>query len=102
MNTFDSYATQYDVLDSENKIYSVNSIAYYPDFYEYRNYYKQHIILPDETYRPDKIAFRLWGNQYLSWVLDVINNFSHGIQEYTIGRSITYIDTTILNSIGIV
>jgi len=103
MRVFDSYSETHEVfIKNYNQTMQLSGIAYIPNFYLYNNYFKKHIIENYEEYRPDKIAYNLWGNQLLSWVLNEINHFTHGIQEYTKGREINYLDTEILRDIGII
>jgi len=59
-------------------------------------------ILSSENYRPDKIADRLWGIPDLSWVLDVLNDFQEGIQEYKRGVTIKYVSFDRLKKAGII
>jgi hypothetical protein len=77
-------------------------LAYTPDFYAYKNYFKKHIILSEEHYRPDKIMYNLVGAQYLDWVLDAINHFTHGIEEYYMNREINYLERDALHMIGVI
>ena len=39
-------------------------------------------------FRPDKIAAYLYGDDTISWVLDLTNNFTDGIKEYYLYRQI--------------
>lgn len=55
----------------------------------------------DETYRPDKIADRLFGDPSLSWVIDEANNWYNGLSEYRIGRQFYYPDESTLRLMGI-
>lgn len=50
--------------------------------------YRTYKIPPEEEYRADKIAFKFYGDESLSWVLDKANNFVHGFKEYKEGRII--------------
>jgi len=99
MQNFDSFASSYLIL-TDTESYYCRGLAYPTDLYPYKNMYKNYIIKPEEQYRPDKIAYNLWGNQYSSWILDLINNFTHGIQEYYMGRQIQYLESTVLNKLG--
>jgi len=97
------YASTYSVYDETLQSYiDVFSLSYPPDFYPYKNYYKKYIIKPEEQYRPDKIAFNLLGDAKLAWVLDCINFFTHGIQEYYSRREIDYVDREVLRVMGII
>lgn len=101
MKKFDSYKYVYNVLDSNDKVQQISGISYYPDFSRYKNYYKMHTILPEEEYRPDKIAFNLWGDQKASWVLSAINKFYSGIREYEAGITIFYVEKSVLSALGV-
>lgn len=102
MQNFDSYSKTYSVyIPYYNKTMTISGISYIPDFYQYKENYKTHIIENNEQYRPDRIAYNLWNNQRLTWVLNQINYFTHGIEEYVAGRSINYLDAEILQDIGI-
>lgn len=59
-------------------------------------------ILGEENYRPDKIADRLWGIPDLNWVLDILNDFQNGIQEYTRNTTIQYVSLEQLRKIGFI
>ncbi len=100
MRTFFQYSKIYDNVVYDDKAVKTVGISYYPDFYQYKNYYKTLVIVPKFQFRPDKIAYSLWNNQYLTWVLDAINNFHH-VSEYYIGRSIYYLEDDFLTNLGI-
>lgn len=57
-------------------------------------------ILEKENYRPDKVAYRLFGDPNLSWILDEINSF-YSFSDYYLGREIYYLTQQGLLSIGI-
>lgn len=57
-------------------------------------------INSDEQFRPDKVAYRLYNDAQLSWVVDEANNWYH-IKEYTIGRKFLYPTETTLIQMGI-
>lgn len=102
MQFLEAYSKQYDVLiPFYNQTMRISGLAYPPDFYKYSSYYQKHIVENHEEFRPDKIAYNIWGNQLLSWVLNQINYFTHGIQEYTAGREINYLDAEMLRDLGI-
>ncbi|MBW2969090.1 hypothetical protein KY314_03155 [Candidatus Woesearchaeota archaeon] len=86
-------------VDENNLVFS--GISYPPNLLEYENDFKDYIIPAENEFRPDKIAWELWESQDLSWVLDLINDFTNGIAEYTRGKTIKYIDTDILVILGI-
>lgn len=54
----------------------------------------------DETYRPDKVSFRLYGNPLLSWILDDANSF-YSCADYTINKEILYPSFEALDLMGI-
>lgn len=101
MKTFSQYSNIFDNVEYNGVSVQACGISYYPDFYIYKNYYLKFIIEPKYQFRPDKIAYVLWNNQFFSWVLDAINNFTH-LSEYYIGREIYYLDSGFLTSIGII
>lgn len=55
-----------------------------------------------EQYRPDKIADRLWMAPDLNWVLDILNDCTNGIKEYTSDKTIYYVTIDQLQSIGLI
>ena len=70
------------------------------DFSAYEEYYIKYIVDHQETYRPDLIAFNLWGNIDLAWVLNEINN-APTLKYYTYEKEIYYLAEEILVSLGI-
>lgn len=99
MKVLDDYSTIYNVvLDDVMRV--APGLSYYDDFYAFKNYYKIHVVLPEEQFRPDKIAYNLWDNQYISWVLDTINNITD-LSEYYVGREINYLEEDFLRTLGI-
>lgn len=103
MANFFNYASQFDVFDDASQTWDrVFGPSYTPDFYAYKNYFKKHIILSEEQYRPDKIMYNLVGDQSLDWVLDCINHFTNGIEEYYAGREINYLERDALRKIGVI
>ena len=85
-------------IDENNKMYK--GLAYPYNFYD-MNEYEEYIILPTEEYRPDKIANKLWDAPDLTWILDILNDFTNGISEYRSGITIRYISQTTLTNLGI-
>jgi hypothetical protein len=59
-------------------------------------------IQPNEQFRPDKICDKLYNDPSITWVLDDINNFKHGIKEYLPGKKIKYLSKAILTRNGII
>lgn len=59
------------------------------------------IVLPNEQYRPDKIAKRLWQVPDVSWILDVLNSFTNGVSEYSQGTKILYVPLARLRAVGL-
>lgn len=96
-NFFDLAGILYD----DNNI-PFKDISNIPSFEIYKDRYQTHTITPQEEYRPDIISWNIWDNEKLSWVLDAINGFTHGYSEYTSGTQIYYLDSNILQSIGII
>jgi len=86
--------------DIDNKFFS--GMSYTPNLLAYSNFFQEHIITPEQEYRPDKIAYYLWGLQDLSWVLDIVNDFTNGISEYTRDTTIKYLQTKKLVELGII
>jgi hypothetical protein len=62
---------------------------------------KTYVIPMDQRYRPDKIADQIWSRPDLMWVLDYLNNFYHGFEEYDVNVEIKYLDKTFLQNSGI-
>jgi len=58
------------------------------------------VIPSDCHFRPDKIALKIYNDESLDYLLDLINNFSH-IKEYYNKRRIKIILPSELNSKGI-
>ncbi|EIA0033893.1 hypothetical protein K6Z85_004474 [Salmonella enterica] len=48
------------------------------------NYY----VLPDEEYRPDLLAFRVWGTEDLRWVVTLASGNEDESQPMVIGRKL--------------
>ena len=84
----------------ENMTFS--GLAYPYNFFIYEDDFKETTVAPNEEFRADKIAYRLWDSQDLSWILDIINDFENGISDYTIGTIVKYLDTETLINIGII
>jgi len=101
MKKLDDYSFIFNVLNNNDQSQQISGISYYPDFSIYKNYYKMHIITPEEEYRPDKIAYNLWNNQRVSWILSAINQFYLGIREYKAGRTIFYLELDVLRQLGV-
>lgn len=77
-------------LKGKNDQRRYSGISYFPDKLKFSNY-KYHTITPEQKYRPDKIALELYGDQNAYWLLDIINDFTHGIIEYKPNKKIKYI-----------
>ena len=78
-----------------------SGVAETPDFSIYEENFLIHTIDATEQYRPDKIAWMLWGDENLSWVLDEINEFVDPLTEYYAGRKIKYLQKSYLEKLGI-
>lgn len=103
MRNFDDYSKVYNLYyERYNMILQTSGIAYIPDFSLYKEYFKSYTIPTYQAYRPDKIVFELWGNQFLVWILNAINNFDDGIKEYTSNRVIYYLEKNVLQNIGVI
>lgn len=85
--------------DSIKKNYSGPSFNT-PDLAAYSDQYRQYKLDITEVYRPDKIAYELYNNINLSWVLNEINHFTHP-RQYTNGLIIYFVPEAILYSLGI-
>ena len=86
--------------DTDNKFFA--GISYPPNFLLYSEFFREHIITSEQEFRPDKIVYELWGVEDLSWVLDIINDFSNGISEYTRDTVINYLPLNKMMELGIV
>ncbi len=93
--SFYNYVKAYNVNNTK-----IGTISYYPDPIKYKSYYKKYKISAAEVYRPDKIAYNLFDDQKLWWVLDIINNFTN-LDDYYIGREIYYLDKSYLDKLGL-
>ena len=96
MNLFDNNAVLYDD-DTSLPYKGINS---------YRIAYSQdeialHPISPEQQFRPDKICDELYDDPTLTWLLDDLNNFKHGIKEYLPNKNIKYLkrETLVRNGI---
>jgi len=94
----------YAVLNIDENNLPFSGISYFPTstelFKDTDILYTE--VMNDESYRPDKIAYRLWQSQNISWILDVLNDFENGIKEYKRGTSLKYVSVTRLKAIGII
>lgn len=96
MDYFDFNETFID--DDDNQEYS--GICFdVTDFSDYEDYFKAYVVDHTEVYRPDIIAYNLWGNINLAWVLNEINHME--IKDYTYEAEISYVSEEILISLGI-
>ena len=94
MSYFD-YATI--VVDDDEK--SRLSLSYTPQLPKLKSLLTSK-VLPEEQYRPDKVAYRLYRNPLLSWVIDESNNWYH-LKNYTAGTTFYYPSITALEYMGI-
>ena len=85
--------------DDDGKEYSGITFSI-PNFSVYQNEYKTYLITARTEYRPDKIAWDLYGDDSLSWVIDEINGAGHA-SFYTKGKEIFYLPPAILLQLGI-
>lgn len=87
-------------IDDDGKEYS--GICFYiPNLSDMKDSFISFTITVEYEFRPDKIAYLLYNDDKLSWVLDEINNINH-IKEYEHGKTIFYLPYNILVSAGIV
>lgn len=101
MNFYHDYANIITFIDdTTKKEKTLSSISYPPDFPIERSLLKT-TVQANEIFRPDKIAFRLYDNPLMSWVIDEVNNFYNGFSEYYINREIFYPSTEALDIMGI-
>lgn len=99
MISYFNYGDTFDNVENNFTIRTVRSICYPPKMPLKTSMLKTK-ILNVEHYRPDKIAYRLFGDPLLSWILDEINNF-YLISDYSAGKEIYYLNELGLLSIGI-
>lgn len=71
-----------------------------PDFTEYENYFVEYIINSKEEYKVNEIAYKLYGDEKLSWVLDEINH-AFSASFYAHGETINYLPYKYLLELGI-
>jgi hypothetical protein len=95
-NFFDyAYLIDNDDIDRRN-----NASISYPPRSPLKSSMLTTTILITEQYRPDKVAFRLYNNPLLSWVIDEANSF-YSISDYTYEKKIYYPSQRALDLMGI-
>jgi hypothetical protein len=99
MNHLWDYTNILSDLTKDSVTITYSSIAYPPKL-PLKQSMRRTIVSSDEIYRPDKIAFRLYNNPLLSWILDEANSF-YSFSDYTINREIYYPTTEALELMGI-
>lgn len=57
-------------------------------------------VQENERFRPDKVAYRLYGNPLLSWVVDEANSWYH-FSNYEVGTQFYYPSSTALEVMGV-
>lgn len=71
------------------------------DFPSNSSAYIEYKIQANESFRPDKIAYKFYNNEKLDWIIDEINNFS-SLEEYYSSRIIKILKFEILERLGII
>lgn len=101
MNFYHDYSSVITFIDdTTKKEKTMSSVSYPPDFPLVKSLLKT-TVDSSEIFRPDKIAYRLYGNPLMSWVIDEVNSFYNGFSEYYINREIYYPSTDALEIMGI-
>jgi hypothetical protein len=101
MNSYHDYASTITFMDDKTKKdVTMKSVSYPQDFPIVKSLLKT-TVSASEVYRPDKIAYRLYENPLMSWVIDEVNGFYNGFSEYYINREIYYPSTDALDIMGI-
>ena len=95
----DRYDFFYDYFDEQEKINKKGEMRI--DVGQYlRNMKKiKFKITSSFQYRPDKIAYKFYGNPQLSWVLIYANNFRNGVADFISNREIQVPDPTEVNGL---
>lgn len=84
----DRYDFFYDYFDEQERIYKKGEMQL-DIAQQLRNLNSTTFkITSDYQYRPDKIAYRFYGNSLLSWVLIYANNFRNGVADFIANREI--------------
>jgi len=97
MNYFQYNSVLYD---EDNKAFSgINFFV--PDFTLYESKYIFYKVNIKTQYRPDIIAYEVYGNEDLSWVIDEINNATHP-SFYTKDKKIYILPSNYLIGLGII
>ncbi len=96
MEFFDFANTVIDRRDGTERL----SVAVTPRF-PFAGGYKEITIEAKHRFRADKIADQEYGDEKLTWVIDLFNNFSHGFKEYEVGRKIKVPTIKTLREMGI-
>lgn len=97
MNYFDNLET---FTDDENISFSGINFNIV-NLHLYKNFYSSYIINEKEQYRPDIIAFNLYGDDNLSWIIDEINSVTHP-SFYEYGKKIKYLSYGFLMDMGLI
>jgi hypothetical protein len=95
---FDYLTVNFDVAKNGG-ILQYASVAYPPRLPLVESLRKTYIE-SNEIYRPDKVAYRLYGNPMLSWIIDDANSF-YSFSDYTINKEIYYPSLEALELMGI-
>lgn len=87
------------LVDEDGKDYA--GIAFnVPDFAKYQDKYKQYTVTARTAYRPDKIAWDVYGDDSMSWIIDEINGASHD-SFYEQGKVIFFLPASFVNQLGV-
>jgi len=87
------------LIDDDNIKYSGICFGV-PDFTKYLSQCKTLIITSRLEYRPDKIAWDLYGDDNLGWVIDEING-AMSPEFYILGKEVKYLLPSILSTLGV-
>jgi len=96
MEYFDFTEILYDELTDRD----YSGISETVDFPSNSSAYIEYKIQANESYRPDKLAYKFYNNEKLDWIIDEINNFS-SLEEYYCSRIIKILKFETLERLGI-
>lgn len=99
MNYFNNSSVINTIDEKTQKQISYSSISY-PFQLPLKTSMLKTKILQTEMFRPDKVSYRLFGDPFLSWLIDDINNF-YSFSDYEAEKEIYYLGPKGLASIGI-
>jgi len=100
MNDYFDYSDSVISVDEKtSKEITYSSISYPPQLPLKTSMLKTK-ILQTEKFRPDKVSYRLFGDPFMSWLIDDINNF-YSFKDYEPGKEIYYLGPRGIESLGI-